>query len=313
MRKKIVVAIITLGALIGLNSDLVASEKVGALGHIRPSGGFINVGVPSGNCIMDILVKPGDVVKRGAPLVILQGINQDTSAFALAQLSVKEADELGKRAIELQRLRVKEADELGKRAIELKKLEIIKAKLDYDYSEGVLKRLVEGGSQTYSAQQKDDCEYKVKATRAQLDLAAQELDRLILDRKIKLDLATQELNRLIVNHEISVSRARLNLEAVGKKMKSSTLTAPVEGTILEVLQHVGETTGGRPIIRMANLQQMDVVAEVFQGDILKLSPGMKATITSTSLPTALTGTVVSISRIVSEKSRNVEVIIRLND
>jgi HlyD family secretion protein len=98
-----------------------------------------------------------------------------------------------------------------------------------------------------------------------------------------------------------------------EKLEHASLDAPMNGTVLEVLQSVGEATGGRPVIRMADLENMYVIAEVFEGDLLKISPGMKATVTGNALPGSLTGEVESIGRVINPANRTADVKIRLDE
>jgi len=305
---------LVLGLIHVSGSDLIAKKKaIGALGRLGPSNGIIEVGAPSGYILMEILVKEGDLVEKGKPIAVIRAANQETSGVDMAQLDVKEADESGKQKIALQRLRVKEIEETGKKALELKNIEVRLAEMQYNHALRALERLIGGGAETYSAQQKEEQEHLIRVTQKKLDLVKQELEKLKIDLKTKLNLATQELGHLALNREINLSRARTKLEAGKKKLNQTTLNAPSDGTILEILRSAGESSGGGPVLRMADLRQMDVIAEVFEGDILHLSPGMKANISSNSLPNPLTGKIVSISRIVSPRSRNMKVIIRLDN
>ncbi len=61
------------------------------------------------------------------------------------------------------------------------------------------------------------------------------------------------------------------------------IRAPIDGTILFVDKRVGAHPAG-PIVRMGDLRTMYVVCQVYEGDLLKLRRGMRATIKSTTLP-----------------------------
>ena len=58
---------------------------------------------------------------------------------------------------------------------------------------------------------------------------------------------------------------------------------------------------------------MYVAAQVFQGDLLKLKPGMKARISNSALGRELTGTVEQVSRLVDTKAQLGDVRIKLDD
>jgi multidrug resistance efflux pump len=89
------------------------------------------------------------------------------------------------------------------------------------------------------------------------------------------------------------------------------IRAPIDGTVLFVDNRVGAHPIG-PIVRMGDLRNMYVVCQVYEGDLLKLRRGMRATIKSTTLPHSLGGTVDSVGRIVDSRAKLGDVRIRLD-
>jgi len=274
MKKKLVVILVL--AMFAVNSELMAGEKVGALGRIKPAGGIVNLVGQSGDIIADIMVKEGDFVEKGTQLVILRSKATQSLEVALAELAVEEADKLGKKAIAIQKLKVKVAKE------------------DHELASKRLSRFERIGGDSVSKQETQLRESHVKTAQLNLDLAGQELQRLVLDRDIK------------------VKRAINQLHVAREKLQNAVIKAPCDGTIIEILQNVGESTGSGTIITMADLRQIYVIADIFESDLLKLSLGQSVTITSNSLPKALTGQIESIGRVISEKSKVAKVKIRLN-
>jgi HlyD family secretion protein len=256
---------------------LAAEKKIGALGRIKPHGGVIQIGIPPGNIISSVLAKSGDVVKKGTPLVISREAYPNEAEISGAEMDLKEANTA------------------GKKAIEIKQLELTIAKMQLEHAKSALNRMLEGGSDTYSAQAKEEKEHAVSLAEA------------------KYNLATKELERLKLNQEINTSRASAKVKAGRTKAQQSRVSAPIDGTVLEISQNIGGSSDGEPVVRMADLSIMDVVADVFEGDIFMLSVGTKATINSKALSRSLTGKITAIGKIVSIKSRNVEVIIRLDN
>jgi multidrug resistance efflux pump len=180
-------------------------------------------------------------------------------------------------------------------AIDIRKIEVGIARMEFEHASAALHRLLEGGAENYSAQSKEDREHTVRTN------------------KSRLEAALQDLSRLESEQESRLSKAQLKLDAARKKLQQTVITATVDGTVLEVLQGAGDAGGAGAALKIADLRQIDTVVEVFEGDVLKLSPGLKATITSKSLPGTLTGKIVSIGQIVNAQSRNSEVIIRLDN
>ena len=91
------------------------------------------------------------------------------------------------------------------------------------------------------------------------------------------------------------------------------MIAPSNGTILRVDQHVGETLTGGPAIEMGDIRTMYVICQAFQGDLLKLRPGMRATIKSSAFGKPLQGTVDNVGRLVDTKAQLGDVRIKLDD
>ncbi|MEN6467612.1 MAG: efflux RND transporter periplasmic adaptor subunit [Smithella sp.] len=282
MKKKIFLVccltIVLVFTLLSATSAIAAEKKkIGALGRIKPHGGVIHIGIPPGNIISSVLVKRGDVVKKGTPLLISRESYPNEAEIVGAEMDLKEANTA------------------GKKAIEIKKLESTIAKMELEHARSALKRMLEGGSDTYSAQAKEEREHAVSLAEA------------------KFNLANKELERLKLNQEINTSRASAKVKAGKIKAQQSRVSAPIDGTILEISQNIGGSAEGDVVVKMADLSRMDVLADVFEGDVFKLSVGEKATITSKALSNSLTGRITAIGRIVSTKSRNVEIMIRLDN
>lgn len=89
------------------------------------------------------------------------------------------------------------------------------------------------------------------------------------------------------------------------------LRAPVDGTVLYVDRRIGAHPNG-PVVRMGDMSTMYVVCQVYEGDLLNLKRGMRATINSQTLPAPLGGTVESVGRIVDTRAKLGEVRIRLD-
>jgi len=264
--------------VVALPVDLwAAPQKVGALGRLKPSKGVLAVGVPPGNTLLAVLVSRGEMVKKGTPLLAIQDTDQNKLDGELAELDLKEAMAS------------------TQKAIDIKKIEANIAQMEFDHANSALQRLLSGGSQTYSAQGKEDREHVVRTT------------------KSKLEVVQQDLGRLEMEREAKISKTRMKLEAAKRKLQKTVIASPIDGTVLELLQGAGEIGGGGAALKIADLRQMDAVIEVFEGDVLKLSPGLKASITSKSLPAPLSGKIISIGQIVNTQSRNSEVVIRLDD
>jgi multidrug resistance efflux pump len=89
--------------------------------------------------------------------------------------------------------------------------------------------------------------------------------------------------------------------------------APSDGVILKIRRQIGETLGSDPVVLMADVSQMYVVCDVFEGDVRRIKEGMQASASAKSLAEPLRGVVDRVGRIIDTTRKLAEVIIRLDD
>ncbi len=111
MYKKLILTVICI--FLAFQAEIWAQEKVGALGRVEPEGGIVDLVGPPHDKIAIIMVKEGKFVKKnGDPLIVFESKTRYELEVSLAELAMKEADELGAKAIAIQKLKIREADEL---------------------------------------------------------------------------------------------------------------------------------------------------------------------------------------------------------
>ncbi|HEX3756604.1 MAG TPA: efflux RND transporter periplasmic adaptor subunit [Rhizomicrobium sp.] len=257
-------------------ADTAPPSDIGGTGHIEPRGGVVVIGGPGGARIRSIAVHAGQTVKRGQVLMLLD----DTQA----RLDEKNAAT----ALDIAR----------KNASQTVAGEAISLNLAANHYRQA-KHLADGyrslGPEATSLSQ-----------RQTYDSAAQDAHgALVIERgkdaqvraSAAADVATAQ-NRLLAAQDI---------------LAKFQITAPSDGIILLVSQHEGELSSGGPLIELGDISQMYVTCQVFQGDLLKARPGLKATITSNAMNKTLTGTVVSVGRLIDTTTQTGNVRIRLNE
>jgi len=89
------------------------------------------------------------------------------------------------------------------------------------------------------------------------------------------------------------------LRLVDAQLERSELRSPIEGHVVKVYAKKGEVVGNRPIIQVANLNDMTCIAEVYESDVAKIRKGDKVTVTSSAFEATLKGSVTSIGRIIT--------------
>ena len=137
-----------------------------------------------------------------------------------------------------------------------------------------------------------EADLEVAAARAQTSAA----NRRRVEQLRKQNVATeQELEAAVLedaNARAQLVKSRVNLELSRERMRDVTITAPLNGTIIEktiepgniIASASGTFGGGTTLLKMADLAVVRVRALVDQTDIGKIQPGQQARVTVEAYP-----------------------------
>jgi len=322
MRRSLLYSILILGCIaagIGVNqsfespSDFApaapASEfRVGALGRIEPQSRVIKVNAPSTMeppVVEQLKVDVGDDVDAGAVLAILDNnrreqadLEEAKAILLLAEKSLAQI-EAGAKAGEIQAQVA--AVERARERLKLSEKQLERTR-----------RLVQS-----KAISEDELDVQI----ADVEVAQREL------RQQEASLTALEEVRVVdVEHaRVEIARAKASLLRAEADLEVSLIRSPITGTVLRVNARGGERIGADGLLELGDIRQMDVVAEVHESDILKVSMNMPATIYLRDLDRTLRGRVIEIGALVGRKdvlssdpvddtdARVVEVRIRLDE
>ena len=134
----------------------------------------------------------------------------------------------------------------------------------------------------------DQAQADLDVAQARFDVAERQLSR--MQQLHESDIVTEEeLEAAILEHansKAALVRAEVNLELAEDRLNDVTLRAPITGTIVERSIEVGQVitgtrdlTGGTVLMKMADLEEVQVRMLVDEIDIGRLQPGMPAEIT----------------------------------
>ncbi len=172
----------------------------------------------------------------------------------------------------------------------------------------------------------EDLKSEHEATKLQLEAARIRREKIGLDydRKKKLreqsfimdkDLQEASIDLRLSENEIEINRARL--QTVTEKLTKLMIRAPHDGTVLNVKARVGVVVSGAGsagestvLMQIADTSQLQVLSEINEVDVIKVSAGMTGAITFDSLPgVTVKGKVdtVSISAIPKDKDKSIRV------
>lgn len=70
-----------------------------------------------------------------------------------------------------------------------------------------------------------------------------------------------------------ISQARSEQKVNEAELNNTRIAAPISGTVLKIHTRPGERIGDKGLLEMADLSQLDVVAEVYESDLLRVKVG----------------------------------------
>jgi HlyD family secretion protein len=248
-------------------------QNSGAIGQIVPSGGVVTVGGEPGAVVAAIRVKPGDTVKAGDVLMTLES-EALKSDRDQARSEFQSAKKLGDSQVAAQNL-----------AVELAR-----------------QRLVEATRQLAA--------YRSLGDRSVSANESARLESVETQAKLSLQIEEAKQDSTKIDADKSIQAAAKRLASANTSME---LRAPSDGTILKIDRRVGQRLGNDPAVQMGDLSTMYVTCQVYEGDLLRLKPGMKATVKSATLTTPISGTIEEVGRIVDTRSRLGDIRIRLDN
>ncbi len=250
------------GAQAAATAGIAAQREplgVGALGRVEPASRVRKLNQPGGfavSRVQQLLVAEGDRVEAGQLLAVLADAAQKDAAVAQAEAALAEA----RASLEKTRAAGRPSEIAAQRArIENLALQEQISRRDAERAE----RLVPSGAGAVAVADRN----RVAAARAAAERAEAEAALETLSRARPEDLALAEAR--VRSAEAQLARARSDAAL-------SRVTAPIAGTILKVYTRAGDQIGTDGLLDMADLEAMDVVADVYETDLPRLRPGAPA-------------------------------------
>jgi HlyD family secretion protein len=313
-------------------------RNVTSLGRVEPKGEVITVSGTNGSRISELLVSEGEQVEKGEMLAYLEDYGEKlaqrnlvASQLAEARMRYDSTTKYSEAQIEEARTRINQIKtpqsfevEAQKATVKQLNAEAETAKKDYERNQFLV---TEGAVSDEIFDEKAINYFSKKAelenARAQLAQFTETRNRDLENAQAQLMSAKAELAR--TQSEIEIESTQSNLELAEASLERTIIRAPQTGKVLDVATYSGETIGEEGILQLGNIEQMYVVAEIYESDINKIKLGQQAVISDSSLPKKITGTVEQISSQIKKNdvldddpaadtdSRIIEVKVRLNE
>ena len=275
-----------------------------ALGRLEPRDRVTEVSVAGDERLARVLVKQGQFVKAGDVLAYLESYDTRLAVRdrAAAQLRDAEAQlrgntqQAGARINEAD-LRLRQLDVVPARDVEVQEARVRAASADLDLAMTDLERVRALQESGLIPRQEFDRQVSLVARlRAAMESEQATLQRLKTlgetDRKIaeaQLGTRRAELESLRVSAQLDSLKQALNVAQAD--LRASIIRAPSDGQIIEIIANPGEAVLGRVILRMGDVSQMYVLAEVYETDVARVHTGQRVEVSSPSLSKPLTGSV----------------------
>ncbi len=278
-----------------------------ALGRVEPASRIRKVAPPdflSNPRLESLLVEEGDFVTQGQLLGWFAGREK-------AQAAVRSAESVLESAT-AELFRVQAGAKSGElRAAEARQLRAAsqegQARRNFDRSRQLHAQKILTPSET------EEKAMALEVADAELRAAQQELAALAEVRAVDVAVA-----------EAKVSEARAAIAQAHAEVALQEIRAPIAGTVLRVTVMPGEATDTKGVLELADISEMNVVAEIYETDAAALRPGLASEIIVPGLSERLRATVHQVGWMVKKKevqgtdpvadidSRVVEVRLRLD-
>lgn len=266
------------------------AATVSALGRVLPRSGIIDIPGTVGDTIAAIHVNEGDWVEAGQSLATLS-----SAAGARQQLQQAETD-------------LAETRRSAARDVEIARARLESAELERQYAVNRHERILAAG----------DSEF----------ISPDQIESRMLGRKQAEIGAAQARQDLAAAETAAASRIRaaeLARDAAQAALAAAEVRSPIAAKVLKIRGRVGMQLNGRiELLKLGDTSGMNVVAEVYESEVLKVQPGQKAVIAAAALPAKMTGVVTGVSPVAfrntiesmdpntSTQARVVEVTIRMD-
>lgn len=289
--------------------------RVTALGRIEPGAGVSNLGVGMPDVVQAIApsIHEGAAVKKGTPLIYFASKSDRQLEVDLLTLQIAEATEklaelkkIGEQRIELEQLKKKQLQQQSPAEVELQKSKVALLKQQAESLRKTRERLTSLGQFSVSKQELEQQNLTVSQVESELRAAEETLQQMQKGNLLKQELAEGQIEAARgevrkAQMEISIKSLEQQKQIAERKLEHSILRAPIDGTILKIAAVPGELVGPpQPVIQMADVSQMAVIAEVYETDAGRVKVGQKAKVTSRAWPDqTLTGVVESVGTIIA--------------
>ena len=272
------------GKMISGSTNASSSKIVSSLGKLVPEGGLVAIVGPLGDRIEKIPVKAGTFVEAKSALVQLASHRDRHEEVTLLEIQFEEAERQRTAITAARNAKLAEIDQQGKSLDVTNEAESVVQKLKLDYLDKQLATArsrqdrVEGLDRSkieIGAQEREQLALAVAQAKSEFDAAkngseATKKKHVLQKQAAQAQRASAEAEMDLALLRVPIDSLKKNLALAKLREERAMLTAPVSGTVAQIVGNAGDPTGGGPILYLAAGKGMVVVAEVYATDIHKI-------------------------------------------
>lgn len=239
-----------------------------------PEGTAVVAGDPAGGSVLvELKVKDGQKVAKGEVVAVL-------SNFARADVSLRMA--------EADLVKLKQLHELVLKGTRVSEIALQEATLKSSIEQNKLDAL----QRARSGKPPDVREIETA-------IAEQGLER----QKVRLKLLKTTLENDLAQNEIDLANTQSRIDSAKRSIEDTLVRSPLDGVVVQIFSRQGERVSPAGIIKIVDMNQLRVLADVDELHVSRLKPGGKVDVTFRGNNDVYKGTIERIAPTVKRMQR----------
>ena len=239
-----------------------------------PEGTAVVAGDPSGGSVLvDLRVKDGQKVKKGEVLAVM-------SNYARADVTLRMA--------EADLVKLKQTHDFVLKGTRLSEIALQEATLKSSIEQNRLDTL----QRARSGKPPDQREIEAA-------IADQGLER----QKVRLALLKTTLENDLAQFEIDLANTQSRVDSAKRTIEDALVRSPLDGVVVQIFSRQGERVSPAGIVKVVDMNQLRVLADVDELHVSRLKPGGKVDVTFRGNNDVYKGTIERIAPTVKRMQR----------
>lgn len=297
-----------------LEKQAVRPARIVAQGQLLPAGGLIRLNGTPGDTVEEILVSIGDTVEPGQPLIRMRSADYRESQLETLKQQLAEAELQHRAAIDRAQIELSAArmqlEQAKEQVLATKRRQesLPLLKQQWQDAQAALQRaeaLAQDPLTRALVSRLDVDKQRASVTAAQLQYEQQReaLRQAQESAEWAEKLATEKVSGAEKSLELAqrvdpTNVIRAQIKGAEQQLAASRIVSPIQGTVVSIDAHIGESVSQLPLMQVADLSRMVCQVEIYQTDAPLVRVGQLAEMSSDAFSNPLRGRVVRIDRLI---------------